>query len=693
MATHQAWRDTPQWRATRKAALERDGQRCTRCGRGREDGTRLHVDHIVRVSDGGEAFDLTNCQTLCARCHGKKSGAETAADNRARAKNNGGYRPAKPRGNCRNCGRTLVGKDARNVYCSEGCDLADRTRRGEWRIEWDCRVCGETSARRVEGWEAPQPNPSTTQTCSAEHGQDLNAMLMRDRHREKEQVRKPRASKYPETRPHTVRVEQTREVRTTPTPIPEVEARVSEAEPALPRSFRKISTSKTLTGKEPSGEPRFLSDPHPNRAGSRGEEWGRWMKATFGESPRPFQARVADRMLEVDAEGLWCWSAFVTSVPRQQGKSWMLRGILAWMASQGLLVVATTNRLRTAGEIIRPLGRWAMSNGGVYHRAIDQPAVEWPTGGGRLVFQAATDALAVGWSPDAAAVDEAWDVPMIPVTQGLVPAMSDKDNPILMFTSTVGLTTSELLNRYRSYALSGEEAVGIAEWSAAPGTDWLDEETWRQATPEWSPKRLKFLRQQSKMLSESHFRSQFLNQTVHAEDSWVAPSRWAAAAADRKPAISTGGVVAVEITLDGSMHYVIHAVRDSEGIVRVALHAFRTFREVDHFIARVARPTTVLAPGIYRDRLSRLDKVVGSSDVSAAMPIFLSALNDGRVVHPSDERLTEQVLMARAHVTKAGAQTLVASDGRPLSAMRALLWAVASESEQTAGRPKLRVAR
>lgn len=607
--SHQAWRDTPQWRATRKAALERDGHRCVACGRGRADGTRLHVDHIVRADDGGERYDLTNCQTLCSTCHSRKTGRETAYDNKRRSQ-------------------------ARKVQAEK-------------------REGGGTSVSPMPIAKISPNEPPVTADSNetGENGRDDS-----------------------DSRETIETVESFDESGVTPGPI-------HQNDP---------TASRVLTGAEPSGEPRFFSDPHPNRVDSRGAEWGAWMQATFGEAPRPSQLRVADRMLEIDKDGRWCWPVFVYSVPRQRGKSWVLRGVLAWLASQGLLVVGTVNRLRTAAEVIRPLGRWVLDNGGKWHRAIDQPAVEWPNGG-RVVFQAATDALAVGWSPDAGAVDEAWDVPAIPVMQGLVPAMSDKDNPFLLFTSTVGTTTSDLLTTYRDYALSGEQTVGIAEWGAPPGTDWRDEEVWRQATPEWSATRLRFMRQQAKTLGESAFRSQMLNQAVHAEDSWISPSVWASSAALAKPA--TGGTVAVEIALDGALHFAVHAVRDSEGIVRTTLHTFRSFREVDSFIHLAARPTTVLAPGVYRDRLSRLDRMVGSSDISSSMPVFLAALNDGRVRHVDDPRLSEQMLMARAHTTKAGQQTLVSADGRPLSAVRALLWAVANESEQRQARPRLRVAR
>lgn len=42
-------------RAMRYDVLRRDGFRCVKCGRGREDGVKLHVDHIKPVSRGGKS--------------------------------------------------------------------------------------------------------------------------------------------------------------------------------------------------------------------------------------------------------------------------------------------------------------------------------------------------------------------------------------------------------------------------------------------------------------------------------------------------------------------------------------------------------------------------------------------------------------------------------------------------------------
>lgn len=55
-------------RAMRYDVLRRDGFKCVRCGQGREDGVKLHVDHIVPVSRGGKST-MDNLQTLCEDCN------------------------------------------------------------------------------------------------------------------------------------------------------------------------------------------------------------------------------------------------------------------------------------------------------------------------------------------------------------------------------------------------------------------------------------------------------------------------------------------------------------------------------------------------------------------------------------------------------------------------------------------------
>lgn len=48
--------------------MKRDNFRCVLCGRGAEDGVKLHVDHIIPVSKGGKTV-RSNLRTLCEDCN------------------------------------------------------------------------------------------------------------------------------------------------------------------------------------------------------------------------------------------------------------------------------------------------------------------------------------------------------------------------------------------------------------------------------------------------------------------------------------------------------------------------------------------------------------------------------------------------------------------------------------------------
>lgn len=52
--------------------MQRDNFHCVFCGRGREDGIKLHVDHIIPIAKGGKTED-DNLQTLCNDCNAGKS--------------------------------------------------------------------------------------------------------------------------------------------------------------------------------------------------------------------------------------------------------------------------------------------------------------------------------------------------------------------------------------------------------------------------------------------------------------------------------------------------------------------------------------------------------------------------------------------------------------------------------------------
>src|SRR5262249_1870379 len=71
---HSDWvRRDPRWASLRYRAKRRDGWRCVEC----KAPGRLEVDHIKPVRDAPElAFELSNLQSLCPRCHSRKTRIE-----------------------------------------------------------------------------------------------------------------------------------------------------------------------------------------------------------------------------------------------------------------------------------------------------------------------------------------------------------------------------------------------------------------------------------------------------------------------------------------------------------------------------------------------------------------------------------------------------------------------------------------
>ena len=62
---HAGFARSQAWRRLRMRVFDRDGFRCTKCGK---MGRRLECDHIVPRDEGGDD-SLDNLRTLCRGCH------------------------------------------------------------------------------------------------------------------------------------------------------------------------------------------------------------------------------------------------------------------------------------------------------------------------------------------------------------------------------------------------------------------------------------------------------------------------------------------------------------------------------------------------------------------------------------------------------------------------------------------------
>ncbi|WP_460501466.1 HNH endonuclease, partial [Hymenobacter agri] len=68
--------DSPRWRALRLAQLRKEPC-CRTCGEQGRVTPATVVDHMVPYREGADFFDATNLQSLCKRCHARKSAQES----------------------------------------------------------------------------------------------------------------------------------------------------------------------------------------------------------------------------------------------------------------------------------------------------------------------------------------------------------------------------------------------------------------------------------------------------------------------------------------------------------------------------------------------------------------------------------------------------------------------------------------
>ncbi len=65
MSRNHAKLNARRWAAVRRQAFERDGWRCSKCGRA----GRLEPHHEPPLRDGGAPYALAGIVTLCRSCH------------------------------------------------------------------------------------------------------------------------------------------------------------------------------------------------------------------------------------------------------------------------------------------------------------------------------------------------------------------------------------------------------------------------------------------------------------------------------------------------------------------------------------------------------------------------------------------------------------------------------------------------
>ena len=211
-------------------------------------------------------------------------------------------------------------------------------------------------------------------------------------------------------------------------------------------------------------------------------------RVNLGHDLLPWQAEFLDVALEYDPETDRPVHniASILSVPRQSGKSFMVKLLITWWATkwprQRILFVAQTRldareHLMGLGDDLLLAGFPVRVYRGVPERLL------FPNGS-QVSVAAPTHSSVHGQSLDLAVMDEAWLSLSPDILQGVVPSRAARPNSMMFCITTMGTESSETWNGFRDRGREGEPGICYYEYSMDPEVhDLYDEDQW----PEWMP--------------------------------------------------------------------------------------------------------------------------------------------------------------------------------------------------------------
>ena len=410
-----------------------------------------------------------------------------------------------------------------------------------------------------------------------------------------------------------------------------------------------------------------------------------------------WQARVLHDVLQHD-QGVFVHSTAIASTARQNGKSFLVRSLVAFALlelpriwGRPVSILTTAHELSLAAEVFEALRDklelWEESGLCKVTWAYGRQKVQMVDGSVWKVL--AATGKKHGGTYDIIVGDELWALTEATVFGALRPSQIAVPSPLMYLTSTAGDESSTAYLKLREQALgiidSGVPSdLYMAEWSLPDGVDVYDERYWGYANPSLGRTiTMKGLRSASHAPDQSQYIRAHQNKWVSAASSWMPHGMWSKRRTDFTG--GEGGYLAVDSATDGSKYVGIWARPDHESRVVVSV-AFTTESNFDmwHEISRLldADPKLKLAitpslhlhtPEKYKHRTTQW----GYGELLKWTGLIRSFIIEGRVVHTGEQMLSEHV--NRAVLVKAENSQVVSSQrsAGPIECARCMIVAAA----------------
>lgn len=408
------------------------------------------------------------------------------------------------------------------------------------------------------------------------------------------------------------------------------------------------------------------------------------LAAALGLALMPWQRRVAEVALEVDECGVYRYDTVVLTVPRQSGKTTLMRAVMIHRA----LRVARANVFLTAQlrEDARDL--WSDTVALVRDSPL-APLVESVrltngsetlslAGGSRLrLFNPGSDKALHGKTSDLVVIDEAFafdDARGAAILQAVVPSQATRRGAQTWIVSTAGTAASGFL---RGFVERGRASVGnptdnsrlaYFEWSIPEDADTTDLAVYAAHHPALGHTiTARALESAYATMGAAEFARAYGNYWTSTASWALSPALWEAARTTEPFAVGCPLAFAAEVAADRSGGVIVAAGRLADG--RAAIEVIETRGGIGWIAPRLLelsdthRPVAVVvdpygpARPVYASlaeshRCPALWTGFGTGDLVAAHTELLDGLASARLVHRSHERLDAAVRAASLRVVR-----------------------------------------
>lgn len=443
--------------------------------------------------------------------------------------------------------------------------------------------------------------------------------------------------------------------------------------------------------------PRIMPDLPPDVGFELGDAAIGWIDSRMAGSPlmgwqrlvlRTALATVPDRRAPGGRRLLF--STVVVRLARQQGKTYKARRLLAWRLLEGERVFGQPQRLINthpdgvqAVRLLEPVARqFGYMRGGTPGFSKQTFMGQWFPGGVESEESAAwfaramtTNALTGNQGITFTYVDELQDAKDQQVTEALGGSLSGSRvvQPQRWFTGTGEKPHSELLRKMRKRI--GRPGMCWLEWSAPPGTDAADENGWRWASPDWSPARLEYLREQLVELGPREFAANYLlTDDLTSRVPWLDEGAWWAS---RVPGVlpGPGGVAAVEDEPGGPGGFAAYAWVDDR--VHVVARRFDRLADAYGWADGVGPSSWLVGYSLRKsaEATARLAEPRSNVDTASALPEFRRMVAEDALRWDGDQLADNAtVLVVKDNDTRSGLQ-VIPTEGIHSAGVRCAAWA------------------